>query len=65
MADILVNNQGSLYILVGATTEGFDWLKENLDPEVMMWGQRGFVVEPRYVGAITDGAAEAGLEIQA
>lgn len=62
MCDISLNNQGSIVILTGVTPEGSAWLEENLDPEAMRWGG-GYVVEPRYVGAITDGAADDGMEL--
>lgn len=60
--DIYVADHGSICILRGVTRDGLDWLTENLDPEATRWGH-AFAVEPRYVGAITDGAADAGLEI--
>lgn len=62
MSDISLSNHGSIVILTGVTPEGTAWLEENLDPDAMRWGG-GFVVEPRYVGAITDGAANDGLEM--
>lgn len=62
MSDISLSNHGSIVILTGVTPEGSVWLEENLDPDAMRWGG-GYVVEPRYVGAITDGAANDGLEM--
>jgi hypothetical protein len=63
MADISIRNHGSILVLFGVTPEGLDWLESHLDPEAQRWGNAGFVVEPRFVGPITDGAAEAGLEL--
>jgi hypothetical protein len=62
MSDIVLNDHGSIVVMTGVTPEGAAWLEEHLDPDAMRWGG-GYVVEPRYVGAITDGAANDGLEM--
>ena len=62
--DISIADHGSLCILTGVTALGTCWLLENLDPDAQRWGVNGWVVEPRYVGPITDGAADAGLELR-
>lgn len=61
-ADILLENHGSLYILRGNTATGDEWLAANLDPDALRWGD-GYVVEPRYLSAITDGALAHGLSL--
>jgi hypothetical protein len=61
--DISIRNHGSVVVLTGVTPEGRAWLTDNIDPDAMRWGN-GFAVEPRYVGPILDGAADAGLEIR-
>jgi hypothetical protein len=62
MFDIHVFNAGSVVILTGKTPEGRDWLEANLDADASRWCG-GFAVEPRYVGAILDGADSDGLSI--
>jgi hypothetical protein len=58
--EIDVNDQGSLVILNPLTDRADTWLAENLDPDGMKWCG-GYVCEPRYVGAILEGAIEEGL----
>jgi hypothetical protein len=61
--DIRVTNHLSLVILTGETDDGMSWLNDHLPLDAMRWGGCGFVVEPRYVGAILDGAHDDGLEV--
>lgn len=60
--DIRVRNHGSLVILIGLSEAGDRWLDASLHPEAPRWGG-GYVVEPRYVDAILDGAHDDGLEV--
>lgn len=62
-ADIRVADHGSLFVLEGETERGTEWLKTNLDEDVLRWGWTGFVVEPRYVAPIVEGAIADGLEV--
>lgn len=61
--DIAVFNARSLVILSGATDAGKRWLHEHLPADAQRWGT-GYVVEPRYVQDILNGAAADGLEIE-
>jgi hypothetical protein len=63
MCDIRVTNHGSIVILTGESDEGMNWLNDHLPLDAMRWGGCGFAVEPRYVEAITDGAADDGMEL--
>ena len=63
-ADITAQNEGSLWIVSGATDAGCTWLEENLQGDAMRWAG-GFVVEPRYVGPILAGASTDGLVVSA
>jgi len=63
MFDIHVFNAGSVVILTGKTSNGTCWLLENLDADAPRWGVNGWVVEPRFVGPILDGAQADGLSI--
>jgi hypothetical protein len=60
--DIRILNHGSLVILIGISDAGGDWLNARLDPGALRW-RGGFVVEPRYVDDILDGAHDDGLEV--
>ncbi len=62
MADIFVNNHGSILIFVPATEAGMEWMDENLPADAMRWSG-GVVVEPRYAGPIIEGAINDGLEV--
>ncbi len=63
-ADIVLHDHGSIVVLTGTSSNGTCWLLEHLDPDAPRWGVNGWVVEPRYVAAITDAAAEDGLELR-
>lgn len=63
MPDIVIDNHGSVVILIGASEAGEQWLSDNLADDHMTFGRTGHVVEPRYVGDILIGASEAGLAI--
>lgn len=63
-ADITAQNEGTLWIVSGASDAGYTWLEENLAEDAMRWAG-GFVVEPRYVGPILAGAFADGLEVSA
>lgn len=63
MADIIVNNHGSIIILIGLSDAGTAWLEESLDPDAMRWGG-GYAVEPRHAQTIIDGATDDGLEVE-
>jgi hypothetical protein len=62
--DIAVFNAGSVVILSGVTFEGQQWLSEHLPEDSMRWGVNGWMVEPRYVADILDGARNDGLRIE-
>ena len=49
--DFTVSDEGSLSILTPLTGIAKEWLEERMPDDVQMWGG-GYVVEPRYVGAI-------------
>jgi len=62
--DITVRDEGSLVLLDSGTPEGRTWLDESLDPEAQRWGS-AYVIEPRYVSDILEGAACDGLAVGA
>lgn len=61
-ADITIDDHGSILIFRGTSPEGKRWMAEHLPEDAQRWG-RGIVVEPRYAGAIIDGAINDGLEV--
>lgn len=62
MADITIDNHGSILIFRGASLEGKRWMAEHLPEDAQRWAG-GIVVEPRYAGDIIDGAINDGLEV--
>lgn len=59
--DITVDNCGSIFLFIGDTTAGQEWLEDNLQ-QATLFGD-GFAVEHRYAFAIVEGAKQAGLEV--
>ncbi|HEX7013600.1 MAG TPA: hypothetical protein VF161_12670 [Steroidobacteraceae bacterium] len=61
--DIRITNHGSIVILHAISEAAREWLDANLADDVQTWGPTGYVVEPRYVDPIIEGAIADGLEI--
>ena len=61
--DIRVEDHGTICLLVALTNGAMTWLTDNTPDDVMKVGESRFVVEPRYVRAIVEGAIEEGLEV--
>lgn len=64
-ADLIVQNHGSLVLLIPRTEAGRNWVDENIGPD------NGFqpyypevISEPRYVPAIIGGAGDDGLIVE-
>lgn len=62
MADLTCVNHGSIILLRGETPAGQEWLRERIDADAQTWCG-AIAVEPRYVGAIIEGALNDGLEV--
>lgn len=63
MADLSVQDHGSIMILTPHTDAGREWIDEHIPEDAMTWGG-GIVVEPRYMEAIVCGAIGDGLEVE-
>lgn len=63
MADIRVENHGSIWLLRPVSERGTLWLDEHTDPAATWFGG-ALAVEPRYVADILEGARNDGLEIR-
>lgn len=59
--DYTVSHHGSVCILTPITDAAREWCDEHLPEDAMRWGPHGYVIEPRYLGAIIEGLEEAGL----
>jgi len=63
MADLTVINHGSVFLLMGTSLPGKQWIVENIPEDAQRWG-RSIVVEHRYIAAIVEGAMKDGLEVE-
>ena len=63
MADLSVQNHGSICILNADSDVGKAWIKEHIPEDAFRWGVAGVVVEPRYIADIVAGAIRDGLEV--
>lgn len=62
MADLMLENHGSICIVQPLTGAADAWLREVTDGT---WYGGGLVVEPRYVEALLQGAVNEGFEVEA
>lgn len=60
--DLVVRNEGSIFILTPQTVAGDEWLAEHIPADAMTWCN-GIVVEHRYIEAIVTGARADGLVV--
>ncbi len=63
MADVNIENHGSLVLIRPLTEAASDWLDENISEDAQHFGG-AVVVEPRYVEAIVEGMRNDGLEVR-
>ena len=64
MPDLRVDNHGSIILVTPLTPAGEEWIDINVSPEPWQWLGRGLAVEPRYAGALIEGAMGDGLEVE-
>lgn len=64
MADITVNDQGTIFLITGESAIGKNWIDTYISAESITWG-RSVVVEHRYVQDILAGMVADGLKVQA
>lgn len=62
--DVTVVDHGSIIIFLPTSDAGREWIAENIGSDAMRWAG-GVVVDPRYIGAIVDGAVNDGLDVRA
>ncbi len=63
IADIIVTNHGSLFMLHAHTRRAHAWLNEHLSEDAQWLGD-AVAVEPRYVQDIVAGAQRDGLVVR-
>lgn len=63
MADLSIENHGSIFILRAISDDGKQWVADHIPADAQTWGRDGVVVEHRYIGDIAQGAINDGLEV--
>jgi hypothetical protein len=63
MADLSIQNEGSIYLLRAHTEAGKAWIAEHIPDDAQTFGG-AVVVEHRYIGDIAQGAINDGLEVE-
>lgn len=63
MADLYVQNEGSIFLLRGVSDAGKTWLDDNIGDDAQTFGG-AVVVEHRYIADIVAGAIDDGLEVE-
>jgi hypothetical protein len=61
-ADVGVQDEGSIVILIPLTDAGMSWMNEYLPADAQRFG-KGWVVEPRFVSGVLTGMVGDGLTL--
>ena len=64
MADLLVEDHGSIALVRPVSDRGRTWLAENTETEGWQWLGEALAVEPRYVVDLLNGAVKDGLKVR-
>jgi hypothetical protein len=62
--DVIVSNEGSVFLLNPVTDAGKEWIKENCRTEGWQWLGECLAIEPRYALEIVEGMQGDGLVVQ-
>lgn len=62
--DFRVLMHGSVSILNPLNEGAEDWMAEHIGSDAMAWGQKGVVVEPRFLPPILQGLVEDGYSVE-
>lgn len=63
MADLYIQNEGSIFLVRATSEVGQDWLDEHISQEAQTFGG-AIVVEHRFIVDILRGATGDGLEVE-
>lgn len=61
--DVMVRNEGSIFLVEGRTEVARKWMRDHLPAEAQVFG-RAVVVEHRYIEEIVTWMRESGLRVQ-
>jgi hypothetical protein len=63
MADIQIQDDGTIILFTPMSPEGKEWVEENLSLESWQWMGRSFAVEDQYADAVINSMTEDGLDV--
>ena len=63
-ADVIVSNEGSVFLLNPVTDAGKEWIKENCQTEGWQWLGQCLAIGPLYALDIVEGMQGDGLVVQ-
>ncbi len=63
-ADVLVENQGTIWVFRPLSDEAQEWIDEHVQSEPWQWFGGGLVVDHRYGPPLAEGMQEAGLVLE-
>jgi hypothetical protein len=59
--DVLVRNEGSVFVFCPLTEAARNWIEDNVESESWQWFGSALVVDHRYAAALGLGMKDAGL----
>lgn len=62
--DVLVHNEGTVFLFNPLTPAAREWIDENVATEPYQWFGTTLVVEHRYAWGLAEGMKDAGLVLQ-
>ena len=60
--DVLVCNEGTVFLFCPLTSRGKEWIGEYVDPDALWFGS-ALVVEHRFASGLAQGMKDAGLVV--
>jgi len=61
--DVLVHNEGTLFLFCPLTSRGKDWINDHVSPDAQ-WVGSALVVEHRFAWGLAQGMKDAGLVLE-
>jgi len=61
--DVLVSNEGTVFVFCPLTPRAKQWIDENVSTEQWQWFGHALVVEQRYAWGLGQGMKDAGLQL--
>jgi hypothetical protein len=62
--DVLVRNEGTVFLFCPLTSQGKEWVSENVHSEPRQWFGDVLVVEHRFAWGLAQGMKDAGLVLR-